>query len=93
MADDADVTDEPRGDIPLIVGRDVPRVCSTVPHSARMWDYWLGGKDNYEVDRDMIRAGLPRQREEQADIPIRIMPKCGSRKPLLSNSGTTTTSA
>jgi hypothetical protein len=23
----------------------------TVPHSARIWNYWLGGKDNYEVDR------------------------------------------
>jgi hypothetical protein len=22
-----------------------------VPHSARIWNYWLGGKDNYEVDR------------------------------------------
>lgn len=21
------------------------------PHSARVWNYWLGGKDNYEVDR------------------------------------------
>jgi hypothetical protein len=24
----------------------------TVPHSARVWDYWLGGKDYYEVDRE-----------------------------------------
>jgi S-adenosyl methyltransferase len=23
----------------------------TVPHSARIWNYWLGGKDHYEVDR------------------------------------------
>ncbi len=23
----------------------------TVPHSARVWNYWLGGKDNYEIDR------------------------------------------
>ncbi len=22
-----------------------------VPHSARLWNYWMGGKDNYEVDR------------------------------------------
>nr|WP_296074326.1 SAM-dependent methyltransferase [uncultured Actinoplanes sp.] len=22
-----------------------------VPHSARVWNYWLGGKDNFEVDR------------------------------------------
>jgi S-adenosyl methyltransferase len=24
----------------------------TVPHSARIWNYWLGGKDNFKVDRD-----------------------------------------
>jgi S-adenosyl methyltransferase len=24
---------------------------TTVPHSARVWNYWLGGKDNYPVDR------------------------------------------
>lgn len=24
---------------------------TNVPHSARIWNYWLGGKDNYEVDR------------------------------------------
>jgi S-adenosyl methyltransferase len=24
---------------------------TTVPNSARIWNYWLGGKDNYEVDR------------------------------------------
>jgi O-methyltransferase involved in polyketide biosynthesis len=23
----------------------------TVPHSARIWNYWLGGEDHYEVDR------------------------------------------
>ena len=27
---------------------------SSVPHSARIWNYWLGGKDNYPVDH---RAG------------------------------------
>jgi O-methyltransferase involved in polyketide biosynthesis len=33
-----------------------------VPHSARIWNYWLGGKDNYAVDReigDQFAAGLP----------------------------------
>jgi hypothetical protein len=23
----------------------------SVPHSARIWNYWLGGDDNYEIDR------------------------------------------
>ncbi len=26
---------------------------TTVPHSARIWNYWLGGKDNYAVDREV----------------------------------------
>jgi hypothetical protein len=29
----------------------VEKIDATVPHSARVWNYWLGGKDNYEVDR------------------------------------------
>jgi S-adenosyl methyltransferase len=24
---------------------------TSVPHSARIWNYWLGGKDNFAVDR------------------------------------------
>src|SRR5215212_7572419 len=24
---------------------------TSVPHSARVWNYWLGGKDNFQVDR------------------------------------------
>jgi hypothetical protein len=27
------------------------RIDFSVPHSARIWNYWLGGKDNYQVDR------------------------------------------
>ena len=32
-------------------GRPRPKIDTTVPHSARIWNYWLGGKDNYPVDR------------------------------------------
>lgn len=35
---------------------------ASVPHSARVWNYWLGGKDHYEVDRelgDQVSAALP----------------------------------
>ncbi|GAA2460215.1 SAM-dependent methyltransferase [Actinomadura vinacea] len=28
-----------------------PKINTDVPHSARIWNYWLGGVDNYEVDR------------------------------------------
>ncbi|MFF5173256.1 SAM-dependent methyltransferase [Micromonospora sp. NPDC000089] len=40
----------------------VPRVDETVPHSARVWNYWLGGKDNFAPDRavgDQVRAVFP----------------------------------
>jgi S-adenosyl methyltransferase len=33
-----------------------------VPHTARVWNYWLGGKDNYAADRelgDQIQALIP----------------------------------
>jgi hypothetical protein len=38
------------------------RIVTTQPHTARIWNYWLGGKDNYEVDRaagDQIRQLHP----------------------------------
>ncbi|NUR57471.1 MAG: SAM-dependent methyltransferase [Catenulispora sp.] len=31
---------------------NVPGIDTTVPHSARIWNYWLGGKDHYVVDRE-----------------------------------------
>jgi hypothetical protein len=36
---------EPRPDVP-------PKIDTSVPHSARIWNYWLGGKDNYPVDAE-----------------------------------------
>jgi O-methyltransferase involved in polyketide biosynthesis len=32
-------------------GTGRPSIDTTMPHSARIWNYWLGGKDNYPVDR------------------------------------------
>ncbi|WP_113705228.1 SAM-dependent methyltransferase [Nonomuraea lactucae] len=29
------------------------RIDITRPHQARVWNYWLGGKDNYPVDREL----------------------------------------
>ena len=37
----------------------------STPHTARVYDYWLGGKDNFAVDReagDRILRAVPRQR-------------------------------
>jgi S-adenosyl methyltransferase len=36
------------------------------PNSARIWDYWLGGKNHYASDRilgDRVLTAIPRQRE------------------------------
>jgi hypothetical protein len=41
VADDALTPDE----------RHIDGIDTSIPHSARIWNYWLGGKDNYEADR------------------------------------------
>jgi len=33
-------------------GYPADRIDTSRPHPARMYDYWLGGHDNYEIDRD-----------------------------------------
>ncbi|MDT0444453.1 SAM-dependent methyltransferase [Streptomyces johnsoniae] len=41
---------------------EAPLIDTSVPHSARIWNYWLGGRDNYEVDRvagDHYRSVFP----------------------------------
>ncbi|HEV2370524.1 MAG TPA: SAM-dependent methyltransferase [Streptosporangiaceae bacterium] len=38
-------------DQPPNPGQDRPEIDTTVPHSARVWNYWLGGKDYYPVDQ------------------------------------------
>ncbi len=30
---------------------DLAKIDISVPHPARVYDYWLGGKDNFEADR------------------------------------------
>ncbi|GAA0952408.1 SAM-dependent methyltransferase [Actinocorallia libanotica] len=30
-----------------------PEIDTTTPHSARVWNYWLGGKDNFPADREV----------------------------------------
>ncbi|WP_214322547.1 SAM-dependent methyltransferase [Nonomuraea sediminis] len=39
-----------------------PQLDTSTPHSARVWNYWIGGKDNYPVDRevgDQVMAAYP----------------------------------
>ena len=49
--------DRPASDVP-----PTSKIDTTVPHSARIWNYWLGGKDHYPVDRaagDKYRETYP----------------------------------
>lgn len=41
----------PTGSAPPSEQKKFPRIDPTVVHSARFWNYLLGGKDNYAVDR------------------------------------------
>jgi hypothetical protein len=40
------VTDNP-------TGSGEPALDTSVPHSARVWNYWLGGEDNFAADREL----------------------------------------
>jgi hypothetical protein len=43
-------------------GAETPKLDTSVPHSARVWNYWLGGKDYYPPDRivgDQVMAMFP----------------------------------
>jgi O-methyltransferase involved in polyketide biosynthesis len=49
-------------DSPSAPGQEPSGIDTTVPHSARVWNYWLGGTDNYPVDRaagDQFREVFP----------------------------------
>ncbi|MFJ9030325.1 SAM-dependent methyltransferase [Streptomyces sp. NPDC102274] len=37
----------------MTVGRPKPQIDTSKPHPARVYDYFLGGKDHYPVDREM----------------------------------------
>jgi hypothetical protein len=43
-------------------GAETAKLNADIPHSARLWNYWLGGKDNFAADRavaDQILAMVP----------------------------------
>jgi O-methyltransferase involved in polyketide biosynthesis len=39
-------------------GSELPAFDPTVPNPARMWNYWLGGKDNFAADRELAERVL-----------------------------------
>jgi hypothetical protein len=40
------------------VHSDPPTFDTSVPHPARVYDYWLGGKDNFAADRETAEAAI-----------------------------------
>jgi O-methyltransferase involved in polyketide biosynthesis len=44
------------------LGQQPPEINTAVPQTARIWNYWLGGKDNFPVDRqvgDQVLEAFP----------------------------------
>ena len=56
-----------RWPVPALTDQDgAPLIDSTVPHSARIFDFWLGGKDHFDVDRsagERVLATFPAMTE------------------------------
>ena len=45
-----------------MAANETPEIDTSRPHSARMWNYWVGGKDYYEIDKqvgDQVAAAYP----------------------------------
>jgi hypothetical protein len=38
--------------------RELPKIDTSVAHIARVYDYWLGGKDNFAIDREVGEKAL-----------------------------------
>ena len=45
-----------------------PRIDARLPHSARMYDYWLGGKDNFAADREAAQEAISANPGIVADV-------------------------
>jgi SAM-dependent methyltransferase len=75
----------------------LPPVDTSVANPARMWDYWLGGKDNFHADREAAEAilevmpSLPQTariaRRFLIDVVRRLMLEAGIRQFLDIGSG------
>jgi hypothetical protein len=56
------VTQDSRGVTQGNDGGKLPSLDTSVANAARMWNYWIGGKDNYRVDREageLVREAMP----------------------------------
>jgi len=49
-------------------GRAVPAIDTRTPHSARIYNYWLGGKDNFAADREAAELAIAANPGIVADV-------------------------
>ena len=75
------MTQHPRSREELLADLD-----TTVPHSARVWNYWLGGKDNFAVDRQvgeqvlqMLPSIVEQARADRAFLGLAVAHLAGER--------------
>src|SRR5919106_4862803 len=60
-------------------GQPIAEIDASHPQSARIYNYWLGGKDNYPVDREMgeqirqLLPGIPKMARHQRAFLIRVV--------------------
>jgi len=47
---------------------DLPVIDTSVPHIARVYDYWLGGKDNFAADREAAERALAARPGTRTDV-------------------------
>ena len=52
--------------------QDHTQIDTTVPQSARIYDYWLGGKDNFAADREAAERAMAARRETVEGLNRRI---------------------
>ena len=56
------MTDSPSDDEARDLAERLRGFDTAVPSPARMWNYWVGGKDNFAADReaaDRVQAAMP----------------------------------
>src|SRR5260370_13866572 len=63
------MSDQADGSLPGLPGREpVPGLDTAHAHSARVYNYWLGGKDNYEADRAAAEQAIAANPGILADV-------------------------
>jgi hypothetical protein len=64
----AGMSDRAMGSLPGLPGGPVPEFDTGHAHSARVYNYWLGGKDNYAADREAAERAIAANPGIVADV-------------------------